>query len=266
MALTGKELIESGMLELYALGRLSADEKAEVERLCRQYEDVRAELRDIELAMEAVDRTLAKPPSLATKEKLFGKIAGEDPAITRPLPGPAATGNSWMLAASVSVAVISLAAAIFFYQKWNTANQQYEDLVAQNSSLATELNQVKSSLEQNEGQLAIATDAASQRIVLSAIEAGSDLKVLVYWNTASNDVYLDAGELPTPGSLQDYQLWAIVDGKPVDMGVISLEGTGGLLKMKPVANAVAFAITLEPKGGRAQPTLEKMVVAGNVNA
>lgn len=263
--LTGKELIESGILELYVLGRLSDQEKAAVERMRSRFPEVQAELSKVELAMEAVDRKLAKAPVPASKEKLFREIADAGNPTTRTI-AVSKPENSWMLAASVSIAVISLAAAIFFYQKWATASQQYEDLVGQNSVLAGELNQVKNSLDQNEELLAIATDEDIQRITLSPTKEGSDLKVLVYWNAATNEVYLDPGNLTLTGSQQDYQLWAIVEGKPVDMGVISLKDGGSLLNMKPVANAAAFAITLEPKGGRLEPTLEKMIALGKVRA
>ena len=61
-----------------------------------------------------------------------------------------------------------------------------------------------------------------------------------------------------------YQLWAIIDGKPVDAGVFDTS-LAGLLKMKEIGNgAAAFAVTIEPRGGKASPTLETMQVVGNV--
>ncbi len=60
-----------------------------------------------------------------------------------------------------------------------------------------------------------------------------------------------------------YQLWAIVDGKPVDAGVFD-STTAGLLKMKALAGAAAFAVTIEPRGGKATPSLETLQVIGNV--
>ena len=61
-----------------------------------------------------------------------------------------------------------------------------------------------------------------------------------------------------------YQLWAIIDGKPVDAGVFD-NNFKGLLKMKDVGTGAAtFAVTIEPRGGRQTPTLETMQVAGNV--
>ncbi len=70
--------------------------------------------------------------------------------------------------------------------------------------------------------------------------------------------------LPTPPTDKQYQLWALVDGKPVDAGMITdLED---LQAMKEMPEAQAFAITLEPKGGSVNPTLEQLYVIGNVKA
>jgi anti-sigma-K factor RskA len=89
----------------------------------------------------------------------------------------------------------------------------------------------------------------------------------VYWNKSSKQVFLLANNLPQPAAGKQYQLWAIVDGKPVDMGVFdSNTGTADLLqKMKSVDNAEMFAITLENKGGSPVPTMDQMYVAGKTS-
>ena len=61
-----------------------------------------------------------------------------------------------------------------------------------------------------------------------------------------------------------YQLWAIIDGKPVDAGVFD-GNFSGLHKMKEIAKgAVLFAVTVEPRGGKAAPTMDTMQVKGEV--
>jgi len=62
-----------------------------------------------------------------------------------------------------------------------------------------------------------------------------------------------------------YQLWGMVDGKPVDGGLItSKDGkTYSIQKMKTFGRAQAFAITLETEGGHPQPK-GTMYVMGNI--
>ena len=69
--------------------------------------------------------------------------------------------------------------------------------------------------------------------------------------------------LPLAPSDKQYQLWAIVDGKPVDAGIIG-DCNGGLCKLKNIPKASAFAITLEKKGGSPTPTLTAMFVMGAI--
>ena len=71
----------------------------------------------------------------------------------------------------------------------------------------------------------------------------------VYWDTTSQDVYLMINNLPKPASDKQYQLWAFLDGKPSDMGLIEItEKPLQLYRLKKAQAAQAFAITLEKKG------------------
>ena len=71
----------------------------------------------------------------------------------------------------------------------------------------------------------------------------------VYWSKKSAEVYLLVNSLPKPASDQQYQLWAIVDGKPVSAGVFDMNQADSMLKMTNMPTAQAFAVTLEKAGG-----------------
>ena len=86
----------------------------------------------------------------------------------------------------------------------------------------------------------------------------------VFWNKNTKDVYLLANKLPQAAEGKQYQLWALVDGKPVDAGL--LEDCNGVCKLKNIPKAQAFAITLEDKGGSASPHLDQLYVIGNVSS
>ncbi|WP_350340234.1 anti-sigma factor [Paraflavitalea speifideaquila] len=57
---------------------------------------------------------------------------------------------------------------------------------------------------------------------------------------------------PAPAGRQ-YQLWALVDGKPVDAGM--LDNCDGLCQLKNIQQAQAFAITLEKPAEALYPIL-----------
>ncbi len=73
--------------------------------------------------------------------------------------------------------------------------------------------------------------------------------------------------MPPPPAGKQYQLWALVDGQPRDMGILALEAADLSLANVPfVAGAGAFAITIEPLGGSPSPSLDQLVMMGAVNA
>jgi anti-sigma-K factor RskA len=70
-------------------------------------------------------------------------------------------------------------------------------------------------------------------------------------------------KLPVPPADKQYQLWALKNGKPIDAGVFEMDTE---MHMMPVtiADADAFAITLEKKGGSPAPTLSQLYVMGKI--
>ena len=99
-------------------------------------------------------------------------------------------------------------------------------------------------------------------ITLKGVTGKENNLAAVYWDTKTKEVYLLPTKMDSTPSDKQYQLWAIVDGKPVDAGVFA--DCDGLCKMKKIPNAQAFAITLEKKGGSPAPTLSAMYVLGKV--
>ncbi|MES2765785.1 MAG: anti-sigma factor, partial [Bacteroidota bacterium] len=70
-------------------------------------------------------------------------------------------------------------------------------------------------------------------------------------------------KLPPPPPGQQYQLWAIKGGKPVNEGVFEVD-SAAIHKMPTVAEPEAFAVTIEPMGGSENPTMENMMWFGKL--
>ena len=75
---------------------------------------------------------------------------------------------------------------------------------------------------------------------------------------------LISDDLPSPVSGKQYQLWAIADGKPVDLGVLDKTSKMTTPKAISLAKIQAFAITLEKDGGSPVPTMDQMYVVGSI--
>ena len=68
-----KAYIESGILEQYVIGTLSAAEMAEVERNIKLYPEIANEIKAIEITLEAYARHQGVAPKL-TEEKLIENL------------------------------------------------------------------------------------------------------------------------------------------------------------------------------------------------
>ncbi|MBV8252943.1 MAG: anti-sigma factor [Chitinophaga sp.] len=176
-------------------------------------------------------------------------------------------GTSWKSIAAIAflLLVVSLVLNYFFFNRWKEF-REYKDkyqalLVSQNSIQSAN----KARIEQLEQSLDIMQDPAVMKVKMPGTKLSPDAVATVFWNTQNKQVYLKVNNIPEPAANKQYQLWAIVDGKPVDMGVFEMGDTAKLLqKMKITDKVQMFAVTLEQKGGALQPTLEQMYVAGKI--
>jgi len=79
-------------------------------------------------------------------------------------------------------------------------------------------------------------------------------------------VNLYNAKLPATDKNHQYQLWAIASGKPVDLGVFDNTETdsANIKAMKSIGVAQAFAVTIEPRGGSVNPTMDQMVAIASL--
>lgn len=260
-----EEYIASGILELYALGQLSESEKAEVEQMCEAHEEIRAELALIESTMGELANHLAMSPPPELKDKirtelnLKGTVAKEASMQVQ-----RHSSSNFAIAASVSIAVLASVMAFYFYNQWQSAEDQLAVMIVQNQEVADNYQFVNQRLQSLETDVEILGNPNFDRVAMNGTENSPESLATVYWNSNTQDVYLKIQNLKDLSQEQQYQLWAIVDGAPVDMGVF--DNAPDLLKMKSVAFAAAFAVTIEPRGGSKDPSLETMQVVGTAGA
>ena len=100
-------------------------------------------------------------------------------------------------------------------------------------------------------------------VMLKGVEKHTDSKAMVFWDTKTKAVYLNADKLPKAPEGMQYQLGAIEDGKPVNAGMYT-EEKDSKTALANIPKAQAFAITLEKQGGSAVPTMENMYVMGEI--
>jgi anti-sigma-K factor RskA len=262
-----QEYISSGILEAYVLGELPEHERTGVEKNLARYPELRKELASIEEAQENLLLQTALSPRAEVKEKLFKKI-GDQKTAGKIIPMESTSGSGfWKLAAaaSISIALVASYLAYNYRAKWKTSESDLTNLIAQNQRIAQDYNQVNERLNKMETDLRVMDDPNFKRVVMTGTPNSPQSLASVYWNENSKEVYLSIQNMKELARENQYQLWAIIDGKPVDAGVFD-GNVAGLLKMKDIGTgAVTFAVTIESRGGKPSPSLQTMQVAGNVD-
>lgn len=265
------EYISSGILESYALGFCSQDEAAEVERMCLLHPEVKAELEEIQLSLNSYAASHTVVPKASVKSKIFAEIDALEQDEIKGSVRKNETGAQiipmwkYLAAASIVLLALSIISNVVFYTRWKAANEQVIALNNEKNVLADNLKTNRVKLDEMGNNMAVMSDPAMTRVTMKGLPKSPESLAIIYWNKQNSEVYIDVKRLPEPTEGKQYQLWAIVDGKPVDAGMLPVEGIAGvLLKMKDFPSAQAFAITLEKAGGSASPTMEEMIVMGAI--
>ncbi len=252
--------ISSGILEAYASGLLSAAEREEVERMLLQHPVLKEELSKIEETQTWLLQQAAIQPDEAVKNKIFEQTKR---SIQAKANAKSSQPYFWAVAASVSIALVSSLLSVYFYFKWQSSEKSLSNLLAQNQQLAQEYSIVNQKIDRLENDLSVLYNPNTERIILNGTPNAPDAQAFVFWNKEKQEIYLQLQNLQALAQNQQYQLWAIIDGQPVDAGVFDFS-KDALLKMKRLpGNISTFAITIEPRGGMPSPTLETMQAAGN---
>ncbi|MCI5083312.1 MAG: anti-sigma factor [Saprospiraceae bacterium] len=268
-----KEFIASGILEHYVLGLASEQEAQTVQQYAEEYPEVRQELNAIELALTQ----FAQADAIAMPKELPNKVLKK---IDEQIQGPINNGRSnqkssdttntkggnnpliWIIAL---VAIGLGVAAFMFYNQQQTTLTQLNDNRILLDSLQQDCSGKDTLIDQLQQQLRITRGQNNQRIFMLGTDNSPEAIAGVYYNPDDQEAYLDVINMPTIPTDKQFQLWAIVDGAPVDMGVFDVDFSSlGLKDIPFIENAQAFAVTIEDRGGSPAPSLETMVVIGNV--
>ena len=79
--MNSQDYISSGVLELYALDMLSAEERLEVVTMLQKHPEVAAELEKIEITLEEYASGFSKAPSHNLKSKIISSLY-DTPVVT----------------------------------------------------------------------------------------------------------------------------------------------------------------------------------------
>lgn len=283
--------IASGVLELYVSGALSDQEMREVEHMAQLYPEVKQELDEIEASFFDLANNLHDGPRASLKDELLRNVklqsVGQkiqpkalkviEPEVEKDIPekeeakvvtlnsNKNTTNYKFAFAASLALLIASLAGLSITWVNYGDAKEELSNLKVRLEETTTQYASLNTSFEENKKVMESLRSPMVMKLPLAGQAISPQSQAMVHWDKASKKVMVDPMNLPATDDLHDYQLWAIVDGKPVDLGVFSPGNNDmNLFEMKSVDAPQAFAITLERKGGSVNPTMEQMYVMGKI--
>jgi anti-sigma-K factor RskA len=263
------------MLDEYALGQLSQDERRDVETHVRECDVCAADLRELSVVMEGIAQTVepvTPPPAL--KQRVIAALAlqpqepprssAESKVVTLPQKGAVIRRGvhpGWLAAAAVLI--LGLGAALYSATVTrrllvdDVQQAQAEEAEAQSAAAA-----LQRQLDEYAGQadlaVAILTAGDMQSIAMSGKENATASTARAYWSP-TRGLLIVADNLPVPPPGRIYQVWVIGGTMPVSAGLLGEQGSGrGMLIAPPppgvAPGTVTVAVTDEPPGGLPAPS------------
>ena len=230
------EIIESGILERYILGTTSSEENLFVQQKCKEFPELEQEIEAIEMALVNYAE-ISSPLKTVSKDKIKEKVFAEINSTTKNISSekkviPLNTMYyKFGIAASILLLITSM---VYNFTMQNHLKRSQTELaqlqqneLQMNSTMKT---QEELMLAMND-KLTILSDPATKSIELKGMNSLENKKAMVRYNPNTHQVYFDAHNLELADKEKQYQLWAIIDGKPVDMGMIDINGETIFQKM-----------------------------------
>lgn len=250
------------------MGLTSAAETAEVVQWAKQYPEVEAEIELIQSGLQSYAEVFAVVPDASVKEKLFVAINTNKAAPVIDLKTDDTTtakvysiSPAWKYAAAAGIILLvgSLIFNYMFYNKYQTANTEL-------ATTQSELQKQKDIAKAMDDDMSVIANKNAMPVSLKPMPDVPDAAARIYWMQHTKEVYIDPSNLPKAPAGKQYQFWAIVDGVPVNGGIITTEINGKkvhIQKMKSFGKAQAFAVSLEDAGPEV-PVPTKVMVAGEI--
>lgn len=245
----------------YVLGSLDEVTRARVLAHLSGCPACRAEVAAVSQTLDAIGRSVdaAEPPSaLRTHILAIPEAETQRPGLAAATP---VLSTSTVSVAFRIAAVTVLAVALW---QWSAARQEVaslRDRIAELQAETRDLLVARASLEEqvqtvtHQTQVLRASDLVTYS--LSAHEPARGAHARAYVSHKDGMVFTAEG-LPALPAGKVYQLWVIVDARPVSVGVFAPDATGRVhAVMDTPAIAVmpaSVAVTLEPTGGLPQPS------------
>ena len=246
--------IASGIIEMYVMDLCTPEEKQEMDLLRKQHPELNEAVIQFEKSLENNLLANATLPGEETDKKILEslhslQITNGDKDIQQ---GKVKKMNWLKLVAAASVLLL-LASAVFNYILLNKVNEE-QALIGKEKQSPLPLSDYK-----------ILQQPTITPVAMYGVAPHSICRCTMFWDKKTGKAYIMIHHLPLSSGDENYQLWAMVDGKPVSIGIINDKIRDRFIEVQNVPqDAIAFTVTLEKTGGASTPTVEETYLSGKI--
>ncbi|MBC3759407.1 anti-sigma factor [Hyunsoonleella sp. SJ7] len=260
------EYIASGILELYVAGSLSEKENEEVYNLMQQHPEILQEVLEIEAAVVKLtsatsQRTNAHILKQVKKELGLADEGTKIITLTK-------HKYNWVTYTGWAASILLASGLLWTIYQNNQLQSDIQVAKTQQSFLETQIENSKNSLVEANALISVLRDDNISRIPLAGQGNFANTFAKVYWDKASNRIFLDAEGLPEPPAGMVYQVWSLTLNPltPTSLGTIDdfITDANKIFEIENKNASEAFGITLEPAGGSETPTMDQLYTLGMV--
>ncbi|HLI30663.1 MAG TPA: anti-sigma factor [Terriglobia bacterium] len=252
------------LFDEYALGVIEGEElhalRAHLqmcEECSRKAEQARARITLIGLASPPAT------PSPAVRQRLLESVR---PLARRPEVLPVRVASRPWVVPALAVAAVALACLTGFLLIRNQQlSLRLESLESSQTQVRAIEQRQQATAKRSRAVLDLLSSHSTIKVSLAAVKARPVPQGKAFYSPEKGLVFY-ATNLPHLPIDRTYQLWLLPkSGKPISAGIFETDKAGnGQILLPPLPRGIpakAFAVTVEPEGGRPQPT-GKMVLLG----
>jgi anti-sigma-K factor RskA len=243
-----KQYISSGIIETYVMGLCNAAEEKELEQLRSLHPELDKAIIACEEEMEKNMLQQSTLPDEATDKRIIGTLN----AMKKPAPviQMAARKRNWLKPFTVAASLLLLLSAGFNYYLFRQTKKQ--NIVSNSTSLPS-------------SDYEVLLNPAITPVAMYGVGIHSICRCTMFWDKKTGKMYMMIHHLPQSSAAKDYQLWAMVNGKPISVGIVKDDIRGRFIELNNVpAGATSFSVTLEKTGGNLTPTVQETYLEGKI--
>ncbi|EGV44202.1 anti-sigma factor [Bizionia argentinensis JUB59] len=258
--------LNSDLLDKYLLGQTTSKETETVESYISKYPEVDRVYNNMQSQLELVAQAQAiKAPKAALNSIMdaLEEKATEVPVIAL---NKTRIRKKWFqlsVAASV-VAIMFAGTSYIFFQQNKMLKIENQKIADEIYDRLDDLDNKNRRLDEIMRQMNQLNDPETEKYIINGNNRAKNLKTVAYINPKDKTSMIDVVSLPQLPEEQCYQIWAELEDKMVNLGILG-EADRQLKSIPYTEDALALSITIEQRGSKLSATKENSVAEITLN-